>query len=128
MCLVDPMASLLTACEKGFGKKTSFDEYRVQSRGGYGVINIRATDRNGKVIGMKSIREADELMLITQQGMIVRTGANEFRVIGRATQGVKLIGLKAGDSLVCIARVETDDSQQGQLPFDGQGDTTEVNE
>ena len=74
MVLLDPMATLLTVCENGYGKRTSFEEYRIQSRGGFGIINIKTSERNGKVVAMKSMRNADELMLITQQGMIVRTG------------------------------------------------------
>jgi len=114
MAIMDPMASLLTVCENGHGKRTSFEEYRVQSRGGYGVINIRATKRNGKVVGMKSIREHDELMLITHNGMIVRTGINELRAIGRATQGVRLITLKPGDKLVAVARVVSEEQTQAE--------------
>ena len=117
MAIVDPMASLLTVCENGYGKRTSFEEYRVQGRGGYGIINIKANQRNGKVVGMKSIRENDELMLITLGGMIVRTGVNELRMIGRATQGVRVIALKEGDKLTAVARVVTDDSNQGDLPI-----------
>jgi len=123
MAIVDPMATLLTVCENGYGKRTSFEEYRIQSRGGYGIINIKTTERNGKVVGMKSIREADELMLITQTGMIVRTGVSEVRTIGRATQGVRVIALKKGDKLVSIARVVTEDSSQGQLPLEVDNDT-----
>jgi len=110
MAIVDPMATLLTVCEKGYGKRTGFDEYRLQSRGGRGVINIKASARNGKVVGMKSVRDADELMLITQTGMIVRIGVGEMRTIGRATQGVRVIGLKANDRLVGVARVVAEES------------------
>jgi DNA gyrase subunit A len=117
MVIVDPMATLLTVCENGYGKRTGFDEYRVQSRGGFGIINIRTTDRNGKVVAMKSIRESDELMLITQNGMIVRTGVTEVRTIGRATQGVRVITLKPGDKLVAVARVIAEDTPQGDLPL-----------
>ncbi|MGB2824354.1 MAG: DNA gyrase subunit A, partial [Phycisphaerae bacterium] len=105
MAVMDPMATLLTVCENGHGKRTSFEEYRLQGRGGSGIINIRTTKRNGKVVAMKAMRDADELMLITQQGKIVRTGLGDIRVIGRATQGVRVIGLKPGDLLVSVARV-----------------------
>ena len=118
MAIVDPAATLLTLCENGFGKRTNFDEYRIQSRGGKGIINIRATERNGKVVGMKSIRDADELMLITQKGKIVRTGMTGVRTIGRATQGVRIITMKPGDQLVSIARVASEDSDQQNLPFE----------
>jgi len=113
MAVADPMATLLTLCENGYGKRTSFEEYRLQSRGGYGVINIKTTERNGKVVAMKSVRDADEIMLITHNGMIVRTGVSEIRSIGRATQGVRVMTLKSGDSLVAVARVLADD-QSGQ--------------
>jgi len=107
MVVVDELATLLTACEHGYGKRTNFDQYRIQSRGGYGIINIRTTKRNGKVVGMKSVRDADELMLITQNGKIIRTGLGDIRTIGRATQGVRIISLRPGDKLVSIARVVT---------------------
>ena len=122
MAIVDPMASLLTACENGHGKRTSFEEYRLQARGGYGVINIKTTERNGKVVAMKSIRDADELMLITQNGMIVRIGVSEVRTIGRATQGVRLIALKEDDKLVGVARVVGEDIQPA-LPLE-EGDSS----
>ena len=111
MLIVDTAATLLTVCENGYGKRTSFDEYRVQSRGGSGIINIRTTARNGKVVGMRSMRDADELMLITQNGMIVRTGMDQIRTIGRATQGVRVISLREGDRLVSVARVVAEEER-----------------
>jgi len=118
MALVDPKATLLTACKFGHGKRTEFDEYRLQSRGGYGIINIKTTDRNGQVVAMMSMREADELMLITSGGMIVRTGMDDLRIIGRATQGVKIISLKKRDRLVSVARVAGEDTGQAKLPLE----------
>ena len=118
MVVVDPMASLLTVCEHGHGKRTAFEEYRIQGRGGQGIINIRTTERNGKVVAMKSVRDADELMLITQNGKIIRTGLNEMRIIGRATQGVRVITLKPGDRLVSVAKVISEDNSQGCLPLE----------
>ena len=114
MAIVDPEAMLLTVCANGYGKRTSFDEYRTQSRGGYGIINIRTTKRNGKVVAMKSIGEADELIMITSGGMIVRTGMEELRPIGRATQGVRVIGLKSGQKLVSVARVASNSGDKSQ--------------
>ena len=114
MIIVDTSATLLTVCENGYGKRTNFDEYRTQGRGGGGIINIRTTERNGKVVALKSIRDADELMMITQNGKIIRTGASGMRTIGRATQGVRVISLKPGDKLVSVARVVTEDSAQDQ--------------
>jgi DNA gyrase subunit A len=115
MVVVDEMATLLTVCENGHGKRTSFSEYRVQGRGGSGIINIKVTKRNGCVVAMKAMRDADELMLITLQGKIVRMGLTDMRVIGRATQGVRFIALREGDKLVSVARVVSDDNTQGEL-------------
>src|SRR5439155_17815851 len=84
-----PGGTLLTVTEGGVGKRTEIDEYRVQSRGGVGIINIATTERNGLVVGVAYVQEGDELLLITQQGMILRMPANDVRSIGRATQGVK---------------------------------------
>jgi DNA gyrase subunit A len=119
MAIVDSHCSLLTVCEHGYGKRTNFEEYRVQSRGGVGVINIRTTKRNGKVVGAKVVRDSDELMLITYQGMIVRIAIDGIRAIGRATQGVRIITLKPDDSLVGLARVVTDDKpEDAKLPLE----------
>ena len=116
MVIADPQATLLTVCEHGYGKRSNFQEYRLQSRGGMGVINIRATERNGQVVAMKAIRDADELMLITYKGMIIRTGLGELRIIGRATQGVRLITLKPKDRLVSVARVVVEDEGPAVAP------------
>ncbi len=97
--------TLLTVSEKGYGKRTNLDEYRVQSRGGLGIINIHTTDRNGRVVGIAYVRDEDELMLITQQGKVLRMGTRDIRTIGRATQGVRLIGVEEDDRVVSIARL-----------------------
>jgi len=112
MAVVNPAATLLTVCEKGYGKRTKFDAYRVQSRAGKGIINIRTSGRNGKVVAVKSVTDNDELILITKSGMIVRIGIGELRTIGRATQGVRLIGLKGADRVVSVARVAEDRNGQ----------------
>jgi DNA gyrase subunit A len=117
MIIHDPMATLLTVCEKGYGKRTDFEEYRIQGRGGAGIINIKASKRNGKVVAMKAIRDGDELMMMTYQGQVVRTGVGGVRIIGRATQGVRLITLKPDDSLVSVARVVNEDDDQPELPL-----------
>jgi len=98
--------TILTVTENGYGKRTEIDEYRVQSRGGIGIINIQTSSRNGKVIGVACVLENEELMFITEQGMILRTQANGISIIGRATQGVRLIDLDEGDRTVSVARLE----------------------
>src|SRR4051812_25223300 len=110
MEVVKPGGTLLTVTERGFGKRTEIDEYRVQSRGGVGIINIAATARNGLVVGVAYVQEGDELLVITQQGMILRMQTNDVRAIGRATQGVTLINIEGDDKVVSIARlVEKED-------------------
>jgi DNA gyrase subunit A len=105
MEIVRPNASLLTVCEKGHGKRTALDEYPTQSRGGQGVITIRTSERNGEVIGVLEVLDGDELIMITQRGIMIRTKIDEIRTISRATQGVKIINLDEGDRLISVARI-----------------------
>jgi DNA gyrase subunit A len=105
MEVVKPGGTMLTVTEQGYGKRTEILEYRVQSRGGVGIINIYTTDRNGPVVGVAYVQEGDELLLITQQGMILRMQTNDVRAIGRATQGVKLIDIEGDDKVVSIAKL-----------------------
>jgi DNA gyrase subunit A len=110
MAEVRPGGTMLTVTEQGYGKRTEIEEYRVQSRGGVGIINIATTERNGKVVGVAYVQDADELLLITQQGMILRMQTNDVRAIGRATQGVRLIDIEGDDRVVSIAKlVERDE-------------------
>src|SRR5689334_15949443 len=112
MEVVKPGGTLLTVTERGFGKRTEIEEYRVQSRGGVGIINIATTARNGLVVGVAYVQEGDELLVITQQGMILRMQTNDVRSIGRATQGVCLINIEGDDKVVSIARlVEKEDEE-----------------
>jgi DNA gyrase subunit A len=103
--VVEANATLLVAGENGIGKRTNFEEYRVQSRGGKGIITMKTTDKTGGVIGALTVKEGDEIMLITSSGQLVRTRANDIRETGRNTQGVKLINLDANDKLQAIAPV-----------------------
>ena len=110
MEVLRPGGTILTVTEQGYGKRTELDEYRVQTRGGIGIINIQTSDRNGKVIGIAQVTDEDELMLITQQGKILRMASKDIRTIGRATQGVRLIDIEGDDRAVSIARLaEKDD-------------------
>ncbi len=113
MAVVRPGGTLLSVTEKGYGKRTPIDEYRVQSRGGVGIINIHATERNGSVVGVAHIDgEENEVMIITQQGKVLRTEARDIRPIGRATQGVRLIEIDAQDRVVSIARLVERDGEE----------------
>jgi DNA gyrase subunit A len=108
-----PGGTILTVTEQGYGKRTELEEYRVQSRGGIGIINIQTSERNGKVVGVTQVTDVDELMLITQQGKILRMASNSIRSIGRATQGVRLIDIEGEDRAVSIARLaEKDDDEK----------------
>ena len=112
MEVVRPGGTLLTVTERGYGKRTEIEEYRVQSRGGVGIINISTSDRNGIVVGVAYVQEGDEMLLITQQGMILRMQTNDVRAIGRATQGVRLIDIEEGDKVVSVAKlVEKEDEE-----------------
>jgi DNA gyrase subunit A len=105
MEVVRPGGTVLTVAQNGYGKRTDLDEYRKTSRGGYGITNIRTSDRNGKVVGIVFVTEDDEVLLISQQGMILRTRAGDIRSIGRATQGVRLIEMEEGDMVVGVAKL-----------------------
>jgi DNA gyrase subunit A len=117
--------TMLTVTQNGYGKRTELEEYRLQSRGGVGIINIQTSERNGAVVGIAYVHDDDELMLISQQGKILRMVASDVRAIGRATQGVRLIGMEEGDQVVSVARLaereadENGGSVDAPLPDDG---------
>ncbi len=113
MEVVRPGGTVLTVTANGYGKRTALEEYRLQSRGGSGIINIQTSDRNGVVVGIAYVSDEHELMLITQQGQTLRMGAKDVRVIGRATQGVRLIGVAEGDQVVSIVRLEDQGDANG---------------
>lgn len=120
LVVVQPEGTILTATELGYGKRTEIEEYRVTGRGGQGVISIQVNDRNGKVVRAIQVIETDEAMLITDQGTLVRFKVSELSIIGRNTQGVRLINVSAGEHVVGMQRIEDiqDDNQDG-LEFDG---------
>ncbi|NUN92211.1 MAG: DNA gyrase subunit A [Verrucomicrobiae bacterium] len=114
LAVVDPKATLLVAGENAVGKRTPFDEYRLQSRGGKGIITMKTTDKTGAVVGALTVTDGDEVMLITVKGQMVRTRVKDIRVTGRNTQGVRLVNLEAGDSLQGIARVIADEEEDAE--------------
>jgi DNA gyrase subunit A len=123
--IVNPEATFLVCTEKGYGKRTKFSEYRTQRRGGRGLITIRTTARNGKVVGAHSVLPADALMLITARGKMIRMAVNDLRVIGRATQGVRLITLDTNDTLVSATTVEPDDVDTSS-PIEGNANPSDA--
>jgi DNA gyrase subunit A len=108
---VQPGGTVLTVSEHGYGKRTELDEYRVQSRGGLGIIDIHTSRRNGHVVGIAQVHDEDEVMLITQQGKVLRMVMRDIRTIGRATQGVRLIEIEPDDRVVSIARLAERDEE-----------------
>jgi DNA gyrase subunit A len=105
MEILSPGGTIVSVTELGYGKRTDLEEYRLQSRGGVGIINIQTSERNGKVVGVAQVTDDDELMLITQQGKILRMASKDIRSIGRATQGVRLIDIEGEDRAVSIAKL-----------------------
>lgn len=111
MVVTDGTGSLLTVCENGYGKRTLVEEYRLQSRGGKGIIDIKTSDRNGKVVNVLAVADDDEVMMITKDGQIVRTKVGEVSIVGRNTQGVRCIALNGDDKLVGVARIPREEPE-----------------
>ena len=126
---VKPGGLVLTVTANGYGKRTDLDEYRLQTRGGYGIINIQTSDRNGRVVGIAYVSGNDQLMLITQQGQILRIDTGSIRIIGRATQGVRLIDLNENDQVGSIVRVadQNGDETNGGPEGSPEGDSESPN-
>jgi DNA gyrase subunit A len=114
---VDPKdpAEVLVVSEKGFGKRSNLDEYRITNRGGKGVRTINVTDKTGGLIALKAVLDGDHLMIITLKGTLIRMAIEEMRIMGRATQGVRLINLKNGDEIAAVARVKKEAVDESEL-------------
>jgi DNA gyrase subunit A len=128
VCVTDPQKeSVLVVAEKGYGKRSEVDEYRVTNRGGKGVKTINITDKTGNLIAIKIVVDNDDLMIINKSGVTIRMSVDELRVMGRATQGVRLIKLDDEDAIASVAKVEVDDEEKstgtveptGENPLDG---------
>ncbi len=117
--------TVLVVSENGFGKRTDFDEYRITNRGGKGVKTISITEKTGKLIAIKNVTENDDLMIIEKSGLTIRMAVSDIRVAGRATQGVKLINIKSGDSIAAISTVEKNGDEE---PEKTAGETAEAPE
>ena len=125
---LDADGEILSIAENAFGKRTELDQYRVQSRGGKGIINLKVSEKTGRVIGAKQVRPGDGAMLITQEGKIIRITVDGVRVIGRSTQGVKLMDLGGEDRLVAVAKLadqEEDEIEEGDAPEAAGGEEEE---
>lgn len=107
--------SVLVVSEKGYGKRSSIEDYRITNRGGKGVTTLNITEKTGKLIAIKVVTDQDDLMIINKSGVTIRTGVQEMRVMGRATQGVKLIKLKDSDEIAAVAKVAVEEEENDNL-------------
>ena len=110
----DPNASLLTVTQNGYGKRTPVTEYKLQNRGGIGIITIKTSERNGGVVGVRQVYDHDHLLLVTNKGTIIRTRVSEIAELGRNTQGVTLIRTSEDESVVALARVVDEPEIEGE--------------
>jgi DNA gyrase subunit A len=113
--VASPGGSLLPVCANGYGKRTDFSEYRQQNRGGKGVIDIKTTDRNGSVVAVACVKEGDQVMLMSAGGMTVRIPVDEVSVIGRNTQGVRLMNIDADDRVTAVAKIASEDVAEEEV-------------
>jgi DNA gyrase subunit A len=113
MVVARPDSTILVVAERGLGKRTPISEYRLQRRGGFGVINLKVTEKTGEVVAVRAVDDDEQVMMITRNGVVNRQRVSEIRVIGRATQGVKLMNLDEGDVVMDVARVVVDDENHG---------------
>jgi len=112
LCLSQEKAfDVLVVSENGYGKRSALDDYRITNRGGKGVKTINVTPKTGQLITIKNVTDQDDLMIINRSGIIIRLAIADLRVIGRATQGVRLINLKDDDSIAAVAKVEIEDDE-----------------
>ena len=127
MVTVNDMESeILVVAENGYGKRSSLDEYRITNRGGKGVKTLNITEKTGKLISINAVTDADDLMIINKSGLTIRMAVEDLRVMGRATQGVKLINIKGNDSIAAVTKVMKDDVAEVIVDEDGNVIETEA--
>ena len=115
-------ATILVVSEKGYGKRTDIEDYRVTNRGGKGVKTINITEKTGDLVAIKNVTDADDLMIINKSGIVIRIAVSELRVMGRATQGVRLISLKANDEIASVARIDHEEEEEENLDQTASGE------
>ncbi|MCZ8284362.1 MAG: DNA gyrase subunit A, partial [Bacteroidia bacterium] len=118
ICIDDMNANVLVVSEKGYGKRSDIDEYRITNRGGKGVKTINITDKTGNLVGIKSVTDANDLMIITKNGITIRMNVADLRVMGRATQGVRLITIQENDRIAAVTKVDHED-EEAEVLADG---------
>ena len=107
----DMDSDILVVSENGYGKRSKLEDYRITNRGGKGVKTISITEKTGSLVSLKNVSDGDDLMIINKSGIAIRMEVNSLRVMGRATQGVKLINIKDNDSIAAVAKVVLDDQE-----------------
>src|SRR6185312_14248742 len=107
----DPKTNVLVVSEKGYGKRSDVEEYRITNRGGKGVKTISITDKTGDLIAIKDVVDTDHLMIINRSGIAIRMSVSDLRIMGRATQGVRLITLKDDDSIAAVAKIDVQEEE-----------------
>ena len=129
ICVENESEDVLVVSEKGYGKRSSIEDYRITNRGGKGVKTINVTEKTGSLIAIKSVDDTNDLMIITENGLTIRLPISTLRVMGRATQGVRLINLRDDDAIASIARVDVDNNSEGEINEEGlEIDSPENNE
>lgn len=121
ICIEDMAANVLVVSEKGYGKRSDIDEYRVTNRGGKGVKTINITEKTGNLVAIKSVTDANDLMIITRSGITIRMNVSDLRVMGRATQGVRLITIQESDSIAAVTRVDHEEDEETDLKTEESG-------
>ena len=119
ICIDDMSANVLVVSEKGYGKRSDIDEYRVTNRGGKGVKTINITEKTGNLVGIKAVTDANDLMIITKNGITIRMNVSDLRVMGRATQGVRLINIQENDSIAAVTKVDHEDEVESTAELNG---------
>ncbi|MBA4275956.1 DNA gyrase subunit A [Flavobacterium sp.] len=122
----DMNSEILVVAENGYGKRSSLDEYRITNRGGKGVKTLNITEKTGKLISINAVTDSDDLMIINKSGLTIRMAVEDLRVMGRATQGVKLINIKGNDSIAAVTKVMKDDVAEVEVDEDGNVIETEA--
>jgi DNA gyrase subunit A len=112
VCVEDMTRNIMVVSENGFGKRSEIEEYRITKRGGKGVKTINITDKTGKLIAIKDVTDEDDLMIINRSGLTIRLAINTLRVMGRATQGVKLINLRKNDTIAAVTKVQHEEPEE----------------
>ncbi len=126
ICVEDDSYDILVVSEKGYGKRSRLDDYRVTNRGGKGVKTLNITEKTGNLIAIKNVKDDDDLMIINKSGIAIRIPVSALRVMGRATQGVRLINLKNDDEIAAVAKVEAFEYNEVEEELEGETGQSET--